>query len=111
MCLHILKDAKRAVLSVRNRLPMLKFQELWHLCVGCILEPQICSLSLWEPCLVSLAPWMELSLSLHVAAAFEYSSLVKCRGYDGCLCKCVIGGGNGATTPAPDAPATPVTAA
>lgn len=47
---------------------MLKFQELWHLCVEYILEPQICSLSLWEHCLVSLVPRLGLSLSLHAAA-------------------------------------------
>lgn len=63
-----LKDAKIAILPIRSRFLMLKFQELWHLCVECILEPQICSLSLWEHCLASLVPRLGLSLSLHAAA-------------------------------------------
>lgn len=39
-----LKDAKVDVLSMRNRFLMLTFQERWHVCAGCILEPRIYSL-------------------------------------------------------------------
>lgn len=65
---------------------MLKFQELWHYFVGCILEAQIWSLSVWKPCLISLAPRLGLSLSWHIAAALEHSFFVRCRGCHICLC-------------------------
>lgn len=68
----------------------------------------VLSLSLWEPCFVSVAPRLVLSLRLHVAAALEHSSLSNIEEVMAASL-CVTGGEHGA--PPCQVPATAVAAA
>lgn len=89
-----LKDAKTDVFSMRSRFLMLTFQELWHLCVGYILEPQIYSLSVGaSSCQFGSKAGAQRELA-H-CCRFRAQLPVRHRGCDSGLCVCVLHEGMG----------------